>query len=223
MVKSTLRVRHTPPPVNDDASGRVDSGAPVRDHGDRMNTPPERFSVGISSCLLGERVRYDGGHRRSRFICEELGDFVRWVPTCPEVGAGMGVPRESIRLVRTGGGIRLLGNDSNEDMTGAVIRYSDLRIEELVPMRLRGYIFKKGSPSCGISRVRLADENGADTLEGVGLFAARLMQRFPDLPVEDEERLDDPRIRKEFIARLFACDRRLRLAGDEPAPDQGSD
>jgi len=223
MVNSALRVRHTPPPVNGRRARAVDSGAPVGDHDSGMDTPTEKFPVGISSCLLGELVRYDGGHRHARFICDELGDVVRWVPTCPEIGAGMAVPRESIRLVRTADGIRLLGNHSNNDVTDAVTAYSDRRIEELVPMRLRGHIFKKGSPSCGIGRVRLIDESGADTLDGVGLFAARFKRRFPDLPVEDEERLEDPLVRENFIEQLFACDRRLRLAEGRSAPDQASD
>ena len=188
-----------------------------------MDTPLEKFPVGISSCLIGEMVRYDGSHRRSRFICDELGGYVRWVPTCPEVGAGMGVPRESIRLAQTSNGIRLLGNHSDQDVTDAVAAYSDTRIEQLAPMRLRGYIFKKGSPSCGMNGVWLHDESGARARVGVGLLAERLMKRFPDLPVEDEERLDDPHVREEFIARLFECNRRLRLADGGPAPGQASD
>lgn len=179
----------------------------------------ERIPVGISSCLLGDEVRYDGGHKRHRFVTDVLGDYVRWVPSCPEVGAGMGVPRESIRLVREGeGGVRVLGNRSDRDYTGGLARYSEHRVEQLTPMRLRGYVLKKDSPSCGMERVRLYDEGGVPARDGVGVFARRLMERFPNLPVEEEGRLNDPRLRENFITRLFTYDRWLHLVEGGPGP-----
>lgn len=179
---------------------------------------PQPFPVGISSCLLGEEVRFDGGHKRQRFLTDVLGDYVTWVRSCPEVGAGMGVPRETIRLARVGGDVRLVGNRTGHDVTDGITGYSDRRVEQLAPMRLRGYVLKKDSPSCGMERVRLYDENGVPAREGVGLFARRLMERFPSLPVEEEGRLNDPRIRENFITRLFAYDRWIRLRESDPGP-----
>jgi uncharacterized protein YbgA (DUF1722 family)/uncharacterized protein YbbK (DUF523 family) len=181
-------------------------------------TSPQKIPVGISSCLLGEMVRYDGGHKRNRFISDVLDDYVQWVRSCPEVGAGMGVPRESIRLVRSGEAVRTLGNRSGEDYTDRIAGYSEKRVEQLAPMRLRGYILKKDSPSCGMERVRLYGDDGMPARDGVGLFAERLIRRFPNLPVEEEGRLNDPRIRENFITRIFAYDRWLRLLENAPGP-----
>lgn len=178
----------------------------------------ERFPVGISSCLIGEEVRFDGGHKRNRFVTDVLGDYVTWVKSCPEVGAGMGIPRESIRLVRTENGIRLVGNRSEGDYTDDITAYSERRVEQLSPMRLRGYILKKDSPSCGMARVRLYDSNSVPSRDGVGVFARHLMDRAPNLPVEEEGRLNDPRIRENFITRIFAYDRWVRLVDSEPTP-----
>jgi uncharacterized protein YbgA (DUF1722 family)/uncharacterized protein YbbK (DUF523 family) len=178
----------------------------------------DKIPVGISSCLLGDQVRFDGGHKRHRFVTDVLGDYVQWVPSCPEVGAGMGVPRESIRLVRAGEGVRALGNRSDDDYTEGLARYSERRVAQLAPMRLRGYVLKKDSPSCGMERVRLYDENGVPARTGVGIFAERLMEQSPNLPVEEEGRLNDPRIRENFITRLFTYDRWLRLVESGPSP-----
>jgi len=176
----------------------------------------EKIPVGISSCLLGEEVRFDGGHKRHRFVTDVLGDYVQWVRSCPEVGAGMGVPRESIRLVRVGDDVRLLGNRTDNDVTDGIVRYTARRMDQIAPLRLRGYVLKKDSPSCGMERVRLYDENGVPARDGVGLFAAGLMDRFPNLPIEEEGRLNDPRLRENFITRVFAYDRWLRLVERGP-------
>lgn len=177
----------------------------------------ERIPVGISSCLLGEEVRFDGGHKRHRFVTDVLGDYVEWVRSCPEVGAGMGVPRESIRLVRQGDDVRLLGNRTDKDVTQSIVAYTSRRVDQLATLRLRGYVLKKDSPSCGMERVRLYDGNGIPARDGVGLFAAGLMARFPNLPVEEEGRLNDPRLRENFITRIFAYDRWLRLVASGPS------
>jgi uncharacterized protein YbgA (DUF1722 family)/uncharacterized protein YbbK (DUF523 family) len=180
---------------------------------------PHRIPVGISSCLVGDQVRFDGGHKRNRFITDVLGDYVEWVKSCPEVGAGMGVPRESIRLVRgADGGVRVVGNRTATDWTDRIDAYSTGRVAELSRMRLRGYVLKKDSPSCGMERVRLYDDNDVPDRSGVGLFARALMDRLPNLPVEEEGRLNDPRIRENFITRVFAYDRWLRLVERGPAP-----
>jgi uncharacterized protein YbgA (DUF1722 family)/uncharacterized protein YbbK (DUF523 family) len=170
--------------------------------------------VGISSCLLGEAVRFDGGHKRDGFLVDTFGTFVEWVPVCPEVEAGFGTPRESMRLVRSAGPpdtatVRLVTNKSGIDLTRHLERYSIRRVAELADERLSGYVLKKDSPSCGMTRVKIYAETGPPARAGRGLFAAQLMDQFPDLPVEEEGRLIDPGIRENFVERVFAY-RRLR-------------
>ncbi|MGB7218542.1 MAG: DUF523 and DUF1722 domain-containing protein [Vicinamibacterales bacterium] len=167
--------------------------------------------VGISSCLLGEAVRYDGGHKRDAFLTDTFGPLVEWVPVCPEVESGMGTPRESMRLVRVEDGIRLLTVKTASDLTDQLDKYAKRRVAELEAEDLCGYVLKKDSPSCGLERVKVY-ETQPDKIpakSGRGLFAARLIARFPDLPVEEEGRLSDPRLRDNFVERVFAY-RRLR-------------
>ena len=166
--------------------------------------------VGISSCLLGEEVRYDGGHKRDHFLTETFGRFVEWVPVCPEVEAGFGTPRESMRIVRASDGLRLLTVKSGVDLTEPFTRAADLRVEALTRERLSGYVLKKDSPSCGMARVKVYEEGRLPARSGRGLFAARLMERVPGLPVEEEGRLQDARLRENFIERVFAY---WRLSG----------
>jgi uncharacterized protein YbgA (DUF1722 family)/uncharacterized protein YbbK (DUF523 family) len=170
------------------------------------DTPPIR--IGISACLLGEQVRYDGGHKRERFLVETLGRWVEWVPVCPEVEVGMGTPREPIRLVRTGEGIRLLGTRSAEDWTERMDSYARARVEALAPLGLSGYVLKKDSPSCGMTRVKVSPSaGGVSERNGTGLFAAALIARFPSLPIEEEGRLQDAALRENFVERVFAAHR----------------
>jgi uncharacterized protein YbgA (DUF1722 family)/uncharacterized protein YbbK (DUF523 family) len=171
---------------------------------------PERpIRVGISSCLLGREVRFDGGHKRDRFLTDVLGPFVEFVPVCPEVELGMGIPRESVRLVRTTEGVRMRGNQSGADHTDAMRRFAARRVRQLERLDLCGYVLKKDSPSCGMERVRVYSEQGPATREGRGLFAEALLAACPELPVEEEGRLNDPVLRENWIERLFAY-RRLR-------------
>lgn len=163
-----------------------------------------RVRVGVSACLLGEKVRYDGGHKRDDFIAGTLSRFVTWVPVCPEVELGLGTPRESIRLERGAGEIRLLGVRSRTDHTEAMTRYAETRLDALGTERLAGYLLKKDSPSCGMERVKVLGRGGVPTKDGRGVFAARLMRRFPRLPVEEEGRLNDPVLRRSFVVRLYA-------------------
>ncbi len=165
--------------------------------------------IGVSSCLLGQKVRFDGGHKRDAFLVDTFGEFVEWVPVCPELEVGMGLPREAIRLVRSDSGIRLVGVRSATDHTESMTRYSARRVEKLARENLDGYILKKDSPSCGMERVKVYDPNGSPARTGRGLFAEALLARFPLLPVEEEGRLSDPRLRDNFIERVFAY-RRLR-------------
>ena len=174
-----------------------------------MTTASQAVRIGVSSCLLGQKVRFDGGHKRDAFLVDTFGAFVEWVPVCPELEVGMGLPREPIRLVRSGDGIRLVGVKSATDHTESMARYSARRAEMLARENLDGYILKKDSPSCGMERVKVYDPNGSPGRTGRGLFAVALLARFPLLPVEEEGRLSDPRLRDNFIERVFAY-RRLR-------------
>ena len=166
--------------------------------------------IGISACILGEAVRYNGGHKLDRYLKDTLGNFVEFVPVCPEVELGLGVPRETLRLARVGDGVRLVAPRSGRDHTVAMQRYARRRTQQLRQVDLCGYVLQKGSPSCGMERVRVYDETGMPSRKGVGLFAATLMQTFPDLPVEEDGRLKDPRLRENFFERVFAY-RRARL------------
>jgi uncharacterized protein YbgA (DUF1722 family)/uncharacterized protein YbbK (DUF523 family) len=174
--------------------------------------------IGISSCLLGEKVRFDGGHKREAFIVDTLGQFFHWVPICPELEIGLGTPRESLRLVGTPERPRLLAPRSRSDYTAAMQRYAAERLESLTPLGLHGYILKKDSPSCGMERVRVYGLDGTPHRSGRGLFTAALMQRFPLLPVEEEGRLQDMRLRENFIERVFAYYRWTELIGPSAIP-----
>jgi uncharacterized protein YbgA (DUF1722 family)/uncharacterized protein YbbK (DUF523 family) len=164
--------------------------------------------VGISACLLGREVRWDGGHKRDRFLTDTLGPFVEWVPVCPEVEVGMGIPREPVRLVRRGAEIRLLAERSGTDHTRAMRAWARRRLRELERLELSGWVLKKDSPSCGMERVRV-HAGGGVARTGRGLFAEELMRAFTALPVEEEGRLNDPALRENFVERVFAY-RRLQ-------------
>jgi uncharacterized protein YbgA (DUF1722 family)/uncharacterized protein YbbK (DUF523 family) len=167
----------------------------------------EPFRLGISRCLLGDEVRFDGGHKRDSFLTDVFGRFVEWVPVCPEVEAGLGTPREAMRLVGDPQGPRLVTIKSGTDHTRALETMTTNRIEELKNLDLSGYVFKKGSPSCGIERVRIYNEHGMPNRNGVGLFARAFIEQFPLIPVEEEGRLCEPTLRENFIERVF-CYRR---------------
>jgi uncharacterized protein YbgA (DUF1722 family)/uncharacterized protein YbbK (DUF523 family) len=172
------------------------------------NPPIETVKIGVSSCLLGAKVRFDGEHKRDAFLVDQLGAFVEWVAVCPEMEVGMGVPRESVRLVRGGPeGLRMLGNRSETDWTDRMRRFAERRVRALEGEGLVGYVLKSRSPSCGMERVKVYDgtEKGAHvTRDGEGLFARALRARFPNLPVEEEGRLHDAGLRENFVERIFA-------------------
>lgn len=169
----------------------------------------------MSRCLLGDRVRHDGGHRRNAFVADTLAPFVRYVAVCPEVEMGMGAPREAIRLVRGEGGPRLRGVDGGADHSARMRRFAARRIAELRALDPHGYVLKRGSPSCGLFRVPVFDADAgpgaAPACDGRGAFAAALVDAIPGLPVEEEGRLEVPALRAHFLARVFAR-RRLRTA-----------
>lgn len=165
----------------------------------------DKIRVGISACLLGEPVRYDGGHKLDRFLRDTLGRYVDYVPVCPEVECGFGVPRESMRLIAGPDGPRLVTSRSSLDHTDRMRAWSQERVESLT--NLIGFIFKSDSPSSGMERVKVYGRQGIPVKNGVGLFAAAFMQRFPLIPVEDDGRLHDPALRENFIERLFTLKR----------------
>lgn len=165
---------------------------------------PGRIRVGVSACLLGTEVRFNGGHKRDPFVVEMLGRHFSWVPVCPEVDIGLGVPRESLRLTGDPEHPRLVGNPSGHDHTAAMQAYAAAKAEQLAPMNLHGYIFKKNSPSCGLSRVRVYKDSGMPLKRGTGMFAAGLRQALPMIPMEEEGPLHDPEIRESFVERVFA-------------------
>ncbi len=175
--------------------------------------------VGISSCLLGEMVRYNGGHAHDSFTTTMLGPYVEWVPVCPEVEIGMGAPRENVRLTWNGRDqVLLIGPKSGTDYTGRMVSFSEQYITELAGERIHGYILKKNSPTCGMERVKIYDENAVPQRNGTGLFATELLARFPLLPVEEEGRLRDIHLRENFIERVFAYYRIQEFLAGNPSP-----
>jgi uncharacterized protein YbbK (DUF523 family) len=169
-----------------------------------------RPRVGISACLLGEPVRWDGGHKLSRTLIDTLADRVEWVTVCPEIEIGLGAPREPMNLVDQDGTIRLLGVESRDDQTTAMRRYARRRVEELAREELSGFVLKSRSPSCGREGVPVYDTRGAVVRSDRGFFAQALLERFPELPIEEEDRLADSRVRRAWLARVLAYDRRRR-------------
>ncbi|MFV2071887.1 MAG: YbgA family protein [Thermoanaerobaculales bacterium] len=171
--------------------------------------PGEEIRVGVSSCLLGQEVRYDGEHRFDPFVAEKLSSWVSWVPVCPEVEIGLGVPRPAIRLQGRPGAPRLLEPASENDLTDRMRRFAQERIEGWQKLGLDGCVLKSRSPSCGPRRVKVLTNEGRVVRRGVGLFAGALAARWPDLPVEEEGRLGDPALRENFVERLL-CRHRWR-------------
>jgi len=172
-----------------------------------------KIKIGISSCLLGEKVRYDGGHKWEQFITDTLGQYVDFVPVCPEVECGLGVPREAMRLVGDPAAPRLLTVRTHQDYTERLLNWARGRLEELAKENLSGFIFKSGSPSSGMARVKVYNAQGVPGKRSAGLFAALFMARFPLSPVEDEGRLHNPQIRENFIARVFVLGRWQEMLG----------
>ncbi|SNB45986.1 DUF523 and DUF1722 domain-containing protein [Geobacter sp. DSM 9736] len=167
-----------------------------------MSTSP---AIGVSACLLGERVRYDGGHKLDHYVAS-LGRFFRLVPVCPEVECGMPIPREAMRLEVDNDVIRLVTVRTKLDKTEQMLSFCESKVRELEKEELCGFIFKKNSPSSGLFRVKIYGDGGVRK-SGRGFFADAVVRRFPLLPVEEEGRLNDPLIRENFIERAFACRR----------------
>lgn len=166
-----------------------------------------QIKLGVSTCLLGQDVRYDGGHKLDRFIRDTLGQYVDYVPVCPETECGLGVPREAMRLVGDPSAPRLVTIRSGRDLTDQMLQWAEKRLAELAGERLCGFIFKSNSPSSGMERVKVYNESGMPNKTGRGIFAGLFMDRFPLIPTEDEGRLHDPRLRENFIERIFTLKR----------------
>ncbi|MFZ0889163.1 MAG: DUF523 and DUF1722 domain-containing protein [Candidatus Binataceae bacterium] len=180
--------------------------APRPDHRANRAADSPRPKVGVSACLLGHNVRYDGGDKRSRLVADSLARRFDFVPVCPEVELGLGVPREPINLVRRGRETRLVGANSGRDHTRAMRAYARRRLETLARESLAGYIFKSGSPSCGLTDVEVPAPG-----EGRGLFADAMVRSYSELPVAEETSLADPEIRRNFIQRATAYSRLNRF------------
>jgi len=167
-----------------------------------------KIKIGVSSCLLGEEVRWNGGHKKDRYVQGILDNYFDYVPTCPEVDVGMGVPREAVALYGTLENSKMISKKSKTDWTGKMNTYMKDRINELGNADLCGYIFKSKSPSCGIGRVPIYSKFGSNKVRhGPGMFASAFMKTLPLIPVEDEGRLHDPVIRENFIVRVFCFNR----------------
>jgi uncharacterized protein YbgA (DUF1722 family)/uncharacterized protein YbbK (DUF523 family) len=173
------------------------------------NSIEESFPIhiGISSCLLGEKVRFDAGHKKDVYLTDVLGKYFEWVPVCPELEVGMGVPRESVHLTGNPDTPRMVGVKSGRDWTERMAKFSERRIAQLAKLDLSGFILKSKSPSCGMERIRIYTDKGMPGGNGVGLFAKALLGAFPLLPVEEEGRLNDAGLRDNFIVRVFSYHR----------------
>jgi uncharacterized protein YbgA (DUF1722 family)/uncharacterized protein YbbK (DUF523 family) len=173
----------------------------------------ERIRLGISACLLGENVRYDGGHALDLFLRDTLGKYIQYVPVCPEVECGFGVPRETLRLTGDPKRPLLVTGRTGIDHTDRMEAWAATRVAALEREDLSGFIFKSGSPSSGMERVKVYDDRGVPRKIGVGIFARIFMEHFPLIPVEEDGRLHDPTLRENFIDRIFTCRRYREIGG----------
>jgi uncharacterized protein YbgA (DUF1722 family)/uncharacterized protein YbbK (DUF523 family) len=172
--------------------------------GQAASKPGRLPRLGVSSCLMGQPVRFDGGHKNNRFISASLIDYMDFQPVCPEIESGMSVPRPTIQLRQKGDDIRLvMSKQPDHDLTEQMNTYAESKLDGL--SHLDGYIFKKDSPSCGVFRVPVViNQQGYKTREGTGVFARAFMERYPLIPVEEEGRLNDTGLRENFIERVYA-------------------
>lgn len=196
---------------------RVERGKWKVEKGKELVDEYKPARIGISSCLLGENVRYDGGHKLDRFLRDTLGKYVDYVPVCPEVECGLGVPRESMHLAGDPEGPRLITSQTGVDLTDRMTLWALNRVKELESENLSGFIFKSRSPACGMERVEIFQENGQAVGRGVGIFARIFMEYFPQIPVEEDGRQHDPDLRENFIEAILPG-RRLKI---EPSTGSG--
>ena len=167
-----------------------------------------KIKLGISSCLLGQQVRYDGGHKLDLYLRDVLGQTVEYVTVCPEVGMGLGTPRETIRLKGDPLKPKLVNSGTGIDHTDKMSAWMTMKLDLLAEQNLSGFIFKSQSPSCGKKDIKVYDNDGRFGLTGTGVFARAVMVRFPGLPVEEESRLQDSSSREDFMKRVISYHRR---------------
>jgi uncharacterized protein YbbK (DUF523 family) len=176
----------------------------------------DRIKLGISSCLLGENVRYDGGHKLDRYLRDIVGQFVEWVPVCPEVECGLSIPREAMRLVGDIENPRLVTARTGIDHTERMKKWAKQKLEQLEKEDLCGFVFKSKSPSSGMRGIKVYNKAGIPSKKGIGIFAKAFMERFTLMPVEDEGRLNDAGLRENFIERIFVYNRWKNLTKNNP-------
>lgn len=162
-----------------------------------------KIKIGISSCLLGEPVRYDGGHKLDHYLKNTLGQFVEWISVCPEVESGLSVPREAMRLIKFGNEVRIVTINTKKDYTEQILKWSEEKLKSLEKLNISGFIFKSRSPSSGLMSAKIYSENGKLLGKGQGIFAKAFVNYFPEIPVEEDGRLQNPLLRENFIERVF--------------------
>ena len=163
--------------------------------------------LGVSACLVGDEVRYDGGHRKYPYLVDVLARYFTLVKVCPEVGVGMSTPRETVQLEGRAEAPRMIASETGRDWTARMNRWSRTMVRELKTEDLCGFVFKKNSPSCGVFGVKVFDDKGRLAESGSGLFALEFRRKNPLMPVEEEGRLEDPHVRENFLERVFAYHR----------------
>ena len=178
----------------------------------------DKIRLGISTCLLGEQVRFDGSHRLDRFLRDTLGRYIDYVPVCPELECGLGVPRESMHLEGEPEAPRLITTKTRRDLTDRMVTWAQRKVKELERERLCGFIFKSNSPSSGMERVRIYGPSGMPQKKGIGIFAGIFMQQFPLFPTEEDGRLHDPKLREHFIESIFVFKHWRELLQGEKKP-----
>jgi len=167
----------------------------------------DKIRIGVSACLLGQPVRFDGSHKHDRYLTNTLGEYLDFVPVCPEVESGFSIPRETLRLVGDPEAPRLVTSRTNIDHTDRMLGWAEKRVRELEKENLCGFVFKSDSPSSGLMRVKVYNPKGMAEKNGVGLLARAFTRHFPLLPVEEEGRLNDPVLRETFIEQIFTLKR----------------
>ncbi|MCP3966483.1 MAG: DUF523 and DUF1722 domain-containing protein [Lentisphaerae bacterium] len=167
----------------------------------------DKIKLGISACLLGEKVRYDGQHKRDHYLTDVMRKYVDWVPVCPEHDCGMSIPREAMHLEGNIDDPKLVTVNSHKDMTGQMVSWAEKRLDELAAENLCGFVFKSKSPSSGRFKVKVFNEHGIPEKKGIGIFARMFNDRFPLVPQEEEGRLTDDLLRESFLTKVFTCKR----------------
>jgi len=167
-----------------------------------MTKLPMQIQIGVSQCLMGDKVRFDAGHKREAFICNTLSQFFEFIAICPEVDIGLGVPRPPIRLIGDPKIPKLVStNDESEDYTHIMKQYSQQKVTTL--KSVSGYILKSKSPTCGLFRVKVYQDKGVPSKTSRGIYAKILAEKYPNLPIEEEGRLQDPMLRENFLERVY--------------------